>query len=736
MTHYMGGFLMRTLRLAITLVFILALGLSLSACADKVTYTVYFDANGGTDTIPVTTSELSKISIPDNPTKVGHTFGGWFWDDDTFETPFTANSLMDAPLSTEMTVHAKWNPIFYSITYVLNGGINDSNNPTTFVITDEFTLNNPEKEGYTFDEWYLDIELTTPYSFTALSAENVTLYAKWIINQYSITFIENGASNIDNLVQNFGTDVDAPSELSRQGYTFGGWYTDTGFNELYIFTTIPAENVTLYAKWNPNLYELSFETFDGIPIESISFLYGHVLETTTPVYEGHDFMGWYLDADLLEPFEMNLMPYYDLTIYAKWRVAELPDPTEIVIMHSEPYTIDPFHVNYSGTEQLEKQLLQREVEERLNVTIVYRPYPISASWGPSRITAIIQSSLAGDPLADIYASVSDWTQQLVDGNAIVSIDPYLNINGQNISSSFLETGSYHGQHYGFETGNINVDIGLYFNENLINSLGVDNPTELYLDGLWTWSRFDTWATEVQTLLTAQANDMYALGGMLPLYAESMVPLNSGRLIDLNTGRVAFAQTPALETYAFLSSLYAKGLFELYPQYDAGSAQWLSGKVAMHPGSLWFVNAPNRWGGLAFELGFVPYPKSNSYTGDYVSPVSGVALYHLASGVTPEKEALAFQVWNELQLWKTEVQLKDSFELSLSTKLDDLIYIEAYLEIYDKTYLELCNAIGISTYGENGWRRNINISIKNGTSGILMDQIKPVYEAALEAYLSE
>jgi len=410
-------------------------------------------------------------------------------------------------------------------------------------------------------------------------------------------------------------------------------------------------------------------------------------------------------------------------------------PTEIVIMHGAPYEVDPFHADYTGTEQLIKQQRQRAVEEQYNVKVIYRAYPANAPWGPDRVTAIIQSSVSGDQLADIYWSTSDWIQALANGDAIVPIDQYLSTFGKDISPSYLEVGSYQGHNYGFENGNLTVDVGLYYNASLIDNLGVDNPTELYLDGLWTWSRFDTWATQVQTMLTAQGNDGHALGGMLSYYAESMIPLNGGSLINANTGRVSFAQNPALETYTFINSLYTKGLFELTPQYDAGSPEWMAGKVAIHPGSLWFVNADNRWGSIAFELGFVPYPRSDSYTGDYASPVSGVAIYHIASGMTPEKEALVFQVWNELQLWKTDEQLRDAFELSLMTKFDDEIYVEAYLDIYDKTYLDLCNAIGISAYSENGWRRNVNLAIREGTARTVMDQIKPIYEAALEAYLN-
>jgi maltose-binding protein MalE len=384
---------------------------------------------------------------------------------------------------------------------------------------------------------------------------------------------------------------------------------------------------------------------------------------------------------------------------------------------------------------LERQQIQNEVEARLNVDIVYRAYPANAPWGPDRVTAIIQSSVAGDHLADIYWSVSDWIQSLVKGDAIVPIDQYLSTTGQNIHESFLEIGSYQEQTYGFGADKLTVDVGLYYNADLVASLGVDNPTDLFLDGLWTWSKFDQWATQVQTALSAQADDMFALGGMLSSYAESMIPLNGGSLINATTKRVAFAQNPALETYAFLNSLYTKGLFELAPQYDAGSPLWQAGKVAMHPGNLWFVNADNRWGGLAFELGFVPYPRSNTFVGDYISPVSGVAVYHVATGMTPERQALVFQVWNELQIWRTEAEMADSFELSLMTKFDQEEYVEAYLAIYDKVYLDLINAIGIGAYSENGWRRNVNLAIREGTARTVMDQIKPIYEAALEAYLN-
>jgi fructooligosaccharide transport system substrate-binding protein len=408
---------------------------------------------------------------------------------------------------------------------------------------------------------------------------------------------------------------------------------------------------------------------------------------------------------------------------------------DIVIMHGAPNEIDPFDVNFSGTEQNAKQQRQREVEQQFNVRIIYRAYPANAPWGPDRVNAIINASIAGSPLADVYWTTSDWLQQLANSEAIASIDKYMATHGKNIHPSVQNIGLYKEALYGFGPGNITVDTGLYFNADLIKTLGVQNPTDMFLAGNWNWTTFEAWAVSVKTAMNALGDDMFPLGGMLSSYAESMVALNGGSLINRTTGRVAFSQNPALETYTFLSSLYTQGLFELQPAYDSGSPLWMAGKVAIHPGNLWFVTADNRWGQIPFELGFVPYPKSPTFTGEYVSPVSGIAIYNLASGMDAKREELVFQVWNALQIWKTEQQLRDDFEFALISRFDEEKYVEAYMSIYDKVYLELINAIGIGAYSTNGWRANINAAIRENDSRSKMDAIKPIYDVALLDYLN-
>ncbi|PKK86386.1 MAG: hypothetical protein CVV63_04420, partial [Tenericutes bacterium HGW-Tenericutes-8] len=180
-------------------------------------------------------------------------------------------------------------------------------------------------------------------------------------------------------------------------------------------------------------------------------------------------------------------------------------PTTITIMHGAPYEVDPFHADFSGTKQKDRQDQQRAVEAQYNVKVVYKAYPANAPWGPDRVQAIIQSSVSNNHLADIYWTTSDWTQALATNEAIVPVDDYMDTFGANIHESYKKVGTYKDELWAFNEGNLTVDVGLYYNTNLVSSLGVENPTDLYLAGEWNWTRFQTWATQVKTAMSGQGD---------------------------------------------------------------------------------------------------------------------------------------------------------------------------------------------------------------------------------------
>ena len=75
-----------------------------------------------------------------------------------------------------------------------------------------------------------------------MPAENITVKAQWEINQYTITFDTNGGSEIAPITQEYGTEITAPENPTRKGYTFKGWDKE-------IPETMPAENITITARW-------------------------------------------------------------------------------------------------------------------------------------------------------------------------------------------------------------------------------------------------------------------------------------------------------------------------------------------------------------------------------------------------------------------------------------------------------------------------------------------------------
>ena len=146
---------------------------------------------------------------------------------------------------TALTV--QWTVPTYAVTLHPNGGTINSGNVTgytygvgaTLLIADDMTYT-----GHTFKGWY-DNENLTGSPVTAIGdteTGNKEYWAKWEINQYTITVKpENGKADIT-ITQDYGTPITAPSDPTREGYTFIGW-------DMEIPTTMPAENITLKAKW-------------------------------------------------------------------------------------------------------------------------------------------------------------------------------------------------------------------------------------------------------------------------------------------------------------------------------------------------------------------------------------------------------------------------------------------------------------------------------------------------------
>ena len=260
-------------------------------------YTITFDTNGGSEIAPITQDYGTEITAPDNPTRKGYTFKGW---DKEIPKTMPAENI---------TVKAQWEINQYTITFDTNGGSEIA--PITQDYGTEITApDNPTRKGYTFKGWDKEIPKTMP-------AENITVKAQWEINQYTITFDTNGGSEIAPITQDYGTEITAPDNPTRKGYTFKGWDKE-------IPKTMPAENITVKAQWEINQYTITFDTNGGSEIAPITQDYGTAITAPdNPTRKGYTFKGW--DKKIPET-----MPAENITITARWKDTEKPTG-EIII---------------------------------------------------------------------------------------------------------------------------------------------------------------------------------------------------------------------------------------------------------------------------------------------------------------------------------------------------------------------------------------------------------------------
>ena len=210
------------------------------------TYTVTFNTNGGSTVAEQKINYNEKVKEPEAPTQTGYTFGGWY-SDANFNTPwnFDTNTV-----SGNMTLYAKWNINQYTVNFNTNGGSEVDSLSVDYGDT-VIKPADPTRDGYTFDGWYSNAELTTPWDFdTNTVSGNMTLYAKWNINQYTVTFNTNGGNDVDSLSVDYGEKVEKPADPTREGYTFAGWYSDESLATAWNFETdTVSKDTTLYAKW-------------------------------------------------------------------------------------------------------------------------------------------------------------------------------------------------------------------------------------------------------------------------------------------------------------------------------------------------------------------------------------------------------------------------------------------------------------------------------------------------------
>ncbi|HZK39558.1 MAG TPA: InlB B-repeat-containing protein [Clostridia bacterium] len=281
-------------------------------------YVVSFQSNGGTTVNPITAGFNTNVTKPANPTKVNYTFAGWFLDE-------ACSQAVSWPLRMPLngtTLYAGWNLVPTTLTFNSNNGTAVA--PVTVTPGTAISMPTaPTRDNYGFDGWYYDIAFTQPVSWPiVLSFTNITVYAKWTINQYTIHYDSNGGTSLSSVTVIPNTAVNLPSQPEKIGYTFSGWYYDNNsfLNPVSWPIVVSNSGYMLYAKWTPKNITITFNTSGGSAVAPLTALADSSISApAAPKKFGYVFEGWTLGGS---PFVFSKMPVQNTTLVANWSASE------------------------------------------------------------------------------------------------------------------------------------------------------------------------------------------------------------------------------------------------------------------------------------------------------------------------------------------------------------------------------------------------------------------------------
>ena len=242
-------------------------------------HTITFNTDGGSAVESIRKAQGDQVAAPIAPTKTGYDFVGWFNGMSEFTFPTTMPT-------TDVELVAHWTPHAYTLTFVFDNGEENAVSQVNFEAA-VAAPEDPEKEGYTFAGWNNDVPATMP-------ASNLTFTATWTPNNYTIFFNTNGGSNVDNITQAYGSSVAAPTEPTREGYDFTGWFVGQETQQTFPFN-MPLGGTTLVARWTPHLYSITFENLGGATNDnptSYTIIMPDIVLVDPGERTGFTFVGW------------------------------------------------------------------------------------------------------------------------------------------------------------------------------------------------------------------------------------------------------------------------------------------------------------------------------------------------------------------------------------------------------------------------------------------------------------
>ncbi|MBQ6183143.1 MAG: InlB B-repeat-containing protein [Clostridia bacterium] len=186
----------------------------------------------------------------------------------------------------------------------------------------------PTETGWVFGGWYKEKECTNAFDFATPITGNITLYAKWTVAAYTVTFDANGhgtapaAQTVEH-----GKTATMPADPTASGWTFKGWYKEVACTNAFDFATPITADITLYAKWTeegttpvPTYYTVTFDANGHGIAPAVQTVESGKTATmpADPTETGWLFGGWYKEAACTNAYDFSTAVTGDITLYAKW----------------------------------------------------------------------------------------------------------------------------------------------------------------------------------------------------------------------------------------------------------------------------------------------------------------------------------------------------------------------------------------------------------------------------------
>ena len=313
------------------------IGYKLRASWQNDSYTLIYDANGGTIKNDYRNLKLMSDSIVifdmfNNSTvtfldviyeRDGYVFKEWNTKADGTGTRYSINqeSIITPSNDSTFRLYAIWEKNAGKITF--NSNYNNQTKIQSFVYNSDVNLENNTftREGYRFKSWNT-LANGNGISFSdgqIINRNNdLLLYAIWEINKYTVTFNSNGGSNVSSQTINYNGKVTKPTNPTKTGHTFKEWQLN---GNPYDFNAGVTSNITLTAVWNINQYTVTFNSDGGSSVSSQKINYnGKAIKPANPTKEGYTFKEWQLNGNT---YNFNTLITSNITLKAVWNKNEV-----------------------------------------------------------------------------------------------------------------------------------------------------------------------------------------------------------------------------------------------------------------------------------------------------------------------------------------------------------------------------------------------------------------------------